>query len=79
MSRHADKLEKKISGALKQRHAALVGQVERLHTAVYPELTVQERRLNILSFLPRHGLGLIQSLLGSIAFPAWEHQVITLD
>lgn len=79
LTRHADRLEKKISGALKQRNTALVSQVERLHTAVYPGLTLQERRLNILSFLPRYGFGLIQALLDGSAFPAWEHQVITLD
>ena len=79
LTRHADKLEKKINGALKQKHTALVGQVERLHTAVYPGLAVQERQLNILSFLPRYGLGLIPRLIDILKFPAWEHQAVILD
>lgn len=79
LTRHADKLEKKISGVLKQKHAALVGQVERLHNAVYPGLTVQERRLNLLSFLPRYGFDLVKHLIEELDFPAWEHQVVILD
>jgi hypothetical protein len=79
LERHVDKLEKKITSALKRRAQTRVERVARLHALVYPHLVPQERILSLLSFLPRRGFAIVTELLENLAVPCWEHQVIILN
>jgi uncharacterized protein YllA (UPF0747 family) len=76
--RHLEKLDKKITASLKQRSDSRVRKVTAACNQVYPRQQVQERELSLLSFLPRHGFGLIEELLERLEFPCWEHQLIEL-
>ena len=76
--RHLDKLDKKITGSLKQRSEPRLKRVTALSNMVYPRGEVQERELSLLSFLPRYGFELIDELLERLEFPCWEHQVVVL-
>ncbi|MCH7472719.1 bacillithiol biosynthesis BshC, partial [bacterium] len=77
--RHLEKLEKKITSSLKRRGGELVSRIARLQTLVYPRQSPQERLFSLLSFLPRYGFGIIDTLLDGLAVPSWEHQIIILD
>lgn len=54
------------------RHAELVC------NALYPEKTLQEREVAGISLLAKHGLGLLDDLLGQINLDCTDHQLITL-
>ena len=79
LARHIDKLEKKITAALKRKQAALLDRAGRLADLAYPRGNLQERLLSVVGFLPRTGPGLIEQLLDRLEFPCWEHQVVTLE
>jgi bacillithiol biosynthesis cysteine-adding enzyme BshC len=55
-----DFIEKKVAQAAKKRDEVLRGQVGRLTDAVLPRGGLQERALNVLPFLARHGTGLLE-------------------
>jgi hypothetical protein len=46
---------------------------------LFPDKTLQERQIGGLSFLAKHGEGLLQDLLGLIHTDCHDHQVVTLD
>jgi len=54
------------------RHAAL------LTNALYPERGLQERRMNFLSLVARHGREVVGRLEKQMCFPCRDHQVIPL-
>ena len=54
------------------RHAEL------LSNALYPERTLQEREVAGISLLAKHGLGLLDDLLGQINLDCLDHQLISL-
>jgi bacillithiol biosynthesis cysteine-adding enzyme BshC len=76
--RHLEKLDKKITGSLKQRSEARMRKVTALHNQVYPRQQVQERELSLMSFLPRYGFEVVDKLASELKFPCWEHQVVVL-
>ena len=51
---------------------------ESLCNAFYPEKTLQEREVAGISLLAKHGLGLLDDLLGQINPDCTDHQLITL-
>lgn len=57
-----DFIEKKIAQAAKKRDEVLRGQVGRLTDAVLPRGGLQERTLNVVPFLARHGMGLLEQV-----------------
>jgi bacillithiol biosynthesis cysteine-adding enzyme BshC len=79
LERHAEKLEKKIVSALKQRHESTLRRLALVQQQVYPRQSPQERVLSALTFLPRHGFGLVRTLLESLDAPSWEHQVLIME
>jgi bacillithiol biosynthesis cysteine-adding enzyme BshC len=75
---HLDQLERKAVQALKRREAETRQQVQRVREALMPGGKPQERVFPALAFLAKFGPGLIQTLLGAIDGPGWDHQLITL-
>lgn len=51
---------------------------EVLSNALYPEKTLQEREVAGVSLLAKHGLGLLDDLLGQINLDCLDHQLISL-
>ena len=77
---HADKIEKKITSALKQRSDSLQKRV----SARSPRRFIRSTRCRsgcsaLPTFLPRYGFGLIDELTGTLPQPAWEHFLAILD
>ncbi|MFQ5817862.1 MAG: bacillithiol biosynthesis cysteine-adding enzyme BshC [Terriglobia bacterium] len=73
------KLSAKAARAKAFRYDLLERHLGRLSDALYPERALQERTLNIFSFLARYGLDLLPRLADQIRFPCRDHQVIYLD
>lgn len=60
------------------RHRATHRQLERLFTALYPESALQERHLNMVSLLARHGDYCISWLYDSIDLTSSDHKIVYL-
>lgn len=61
-----------------QRDRAAHRQLERAFTALYPERTLQERRINIASLLARHGHYVIDWIHSAIDLSSTDHQIVYL-
>jgi len=57
------RLERRITAAIKRREQALIRELRFVRGALYPDGSRQERSLNLLPLLCRHGLGLMDRLL----------------
>lgn len=79
LERHIEKLEKKITSVLKQRHDTLIHRVATIQTQAFPQLNPQERVLALINFLPRYGNAVLQLLLEQLAPLGWAHTVLILD
>ena len=79
LTRHVDKLEKKITSVLKKRRTAQLRRIQIAHSQVYPQLQPQERVLSLLSFLPRYGFAIMALLLDGLTVPSFNHQIMVLD
>ncbi|MGB8511076.1 MAG: bacillithiol biosynthesis cysteine-adding enzyme BshC [Pyrinomonadaceae bacterium] len=60
------------------RDRAVLRQLERAATALYPEKALQERHLNITSLLARHGSYVVEWIYDAIDVGSVEHQIIYL-
>lgn len=79
LERHVEKLEKKITSALKHRHEAQVRRISTVQTLVYPGAAPQERVLSLASFLPRYGLDLLSYLQQELDPFAWDHRILVME
>jgi bacillithiol biosynthesis cysteine-adding enzyme BshC len=79
LERHVEKLEKKLTSALKHRHEALLRRAGLVQRQVYPQSAPQERVLGCLSFLPRAGSAIIARLLDELAPFSFTHRILVLD
>lgn len=71
-------LEKKIRQAYKKRNEVIHLQIKKAKSSLYPNNQLQERALNILPFLFKHGPGFIDQLYEAIDISNFDHQVIEL-
>ena len=58
----ADRLERRLGAALKRRDQAMLHDVGTLRGALYPGGTRQERALNLMPLLARHGMGVVDAM-----------------
>ena len=58
------------------RDRAVLRQLERASTALYPEKALQERHLNITSLLARHGRYVVEWIHDAIDLSTNDHQII---
>jgi uncharacterized protein YllA (UPF0747 family) len=77
LGKQVDKMEKKVTRALKRQHDVLTGRLTRLSHCTYPLGQPQERVLNLLSFLPQAGFGIIGQLIDACETPAWDHLIVS--
>jgi uncharacterized protein YllA (UPF0747 family) len=71
-------LRTRFHRAQMQRDRAAFRQLERAFAALYPEKTLQERRINITSLLTRHGNYVINWIYDAINLGSSDHQVVYL-
>jgi len=71
-------LRTKFVNAEARRNETLERHLESITNSVFPEKKLQERVLNISSFLARYGPGLIGRLEEALSLDSSEHQVIEI-
>ena len=59
LQHRVDRLERRLVAGIKRREHAQLREVATLRAALYPRGVRQERALNLLPTLARHGLGLL--------------------
>jgi uncharacterized protein YllA (UPF0747 family) len=64
--------ERKVLGHVKRRETAAIGRLQRLRDELRPGGAPQERVLNVLPFLARHGLGLVDEIAGALSIELHE-------
>jgi bacillithiol biosynthesis cysteine-adding enzyme BshC len=73
-----DGLRTRFHRAQAARNQAALRQLERAAADLFPEKTLQERRLNITSLLARHGLYSIDWIYGAIDLGTSAHRIVYL-
>lgn len=71
-------LKEKITEGQQRKHEIALRQVEKVANHIYPKKNFQERELNIIYFLNKHGLNLVQDLMNEIKIDEFKHQIIIL-
>ncbi len=85
LTKGEQKIEHQLAGLRTRFHRAQLArdraahrQLERAYTALYPDKTLQERRLNITSLLARHGRYCIDWIFDAIDLSSVDHQIVYL-
>jgi bacillithiol synthase len=71
-------LRARFHRAQMRRDRAVLRQLERASTALYPEKSLQERHVNVTSLLARHGRYLVEWVHDAIDLSTNDHQVVYL-
>ena len=71
-------LRARFHRAQMQRDRAVLRQLERASTALYPEKSLQERHVNVTSLLARHGRYFVEWIHDAIDLSTNDHQVVYL-
>jgi bacillithiol synthase len=71
-------LKEKASSAQKQRHEIALRQLQRITNSIHPGNNLQERELNVATFMNKYGLELINRLYADLEIGSTEHQIIWL-
>ena len=71
-------LRTKFVNAEARRNETLERQLEAVANSLFPEKKLQERVLNISSFLARYGLSVLRQLEQVLDVDSREHQVIEI-
>jgi bacillithiol biosynthesis cysteine-adding enzyme BshC len=77
MESHLAVLKEKVVEAQNRKHETALRQVEKVSHAILPNGNLQERELNIIYFLNRHGLEFVRHLYEVLQIDELKHQVIT--
>ncbi len=72
-------LKEKVMEAQTRKHETALRQVEKVSNAILPNGNLQERELNIVYFLNKHGLDFIRELNEVLQIDELKHQVITIQ
>ena len=75
---HLEGLRARFHRAQMARDRAIYRQLERASTALYPEKTLQERRINVTSLVARHGRFVIDWIHDAIDLGSHDHQIVYL-
>jgi bacillithiol biosynthesis cysteine-adding enzyme BshC len=73
-----DILKEKIFEAQQRKHEVTLRQIAKITNIILPNNNFQERELNILHFLNKHGLDFPNSLFKEIPIDQFKHQIIRI-
>ncbi len=71
-------LEKKILQAYKKRNEVIRQQIHKAEYSLYPNRHLQERELNIVPYLYKHGFGFIDQLYEAMDISSFDHQIVRI-
>lgn len=71
-------LREKALAAQKQRHDIALRQIAKISNSLYPGNNLQERELNIVTFMNKYGPDIVNRLFADIDIATTEHQILWL-
>jgi len=74
-----NRLRSRAGRALLRRDEMISRHATQLSNVLFPHKELQERELGGISYLARHGVGLLQDIYGLIHTDCHDHQVVTLE
>jgi uncharacterized protein YllA (UPF0747 family) len=74
----AESLRKRYVRAAARRDGILERQLDGIGNSLFPEKKLQERVLNVTSFLVHFGFGLIRRLDESLSLDSRNHQIVEI-
>lgn len=78
IEQHLNVLKEKSIAAQKRRNETAVRQIERAANGLLPNGSLQERELNVLHYLNKHGFALMSRIIGELDVGSFKHQLLTL-
>jgi bacillithiol synthase len=72
-------LQEKIIKAYKKQNDGIVDSVARTADFLFPESSMQERHLNVVTFLNKYGMGFIERISDNLKLDVYDHQVLCLE
>lgn len=73
-----DLLKDKITEAQQRKHETAIRQVTKIGNIILPDRNFQERELNIIHFLNKHGIDFPRALFSEIPIDHFKHQIIRI-
>jgi uncharacterized protein YllA (UPF0747 family) len=73
-----ESLRTKFTNAEARRNEALERHLDTIVNSLYPEKKLQERVINVTSFLARYGTGFVARLEESLSLDSREHQIVEI-
>jgi uncharacterized protein YllA (UPF0747 family) len=74
-----NRLESRAGRALLRRDELIGRHAVQMSNQLFPHKELQEREVGGISYLARHGVGLLQEIYGLIHTDCHDHQVVTLE
>jgi bacillithiol biosynthesis cysteine-adding enzyme BshC len=71
-------IEKKIVQASRQKNETMQQQLEKGSRTFYPHQHLQERELNLISFLCKYGHSLIRQIYDALNLDCFQHQIVEI-
>jgi uncharacterized protein YllA (UPF0747 family) len=78
MMYQVETLETKFVNAEARRNEVMEKQLETVTNSMFPEKKLQERVLNVTSFLARYGFGLLKRVEDAVTLDTTQHQIIDI-
>jgi uncharacterized protein YllA (UPF0747 family) len=78
MLHQLDTLRTKYVNAVSKRSEALERHLDLITNSLFPEKKLQERVLNVTSFLARYGAGTVERLQNTVKLDTAEHQLVEI-
>ncbi|MBI5021037.1 MAG: bacillithiol biosynthesis cysteine-adding enzyme BshC [Ignavibacteriales bacterium] len=69
-------LKGKVSEAHNRKHDTALKQISKITNSIFPNRNFQERELNIIHFMNKHGLDFVKSLKSEVVIDQFKHQII---
>ncbi|HUL44444.1 MAG TPA: bacillithiol biosynthesis cysteine-adding enzyme BshC [Bacteroidota bacterium] len=71
-------LQEKVVAAQQRKHETALRQIEKVKNSLFPHGNYQERELNVIQFMNKHGLEFVRFLYGELKIGNFQHQIIRI-
>ncbi|MBS4027681.1 MAG: bacillithiol biosynthesis cysteine-adding enzyme BshC [Ignavibacteriales bacterium] len=72
-------LKERAMAAQQKKQSTSIQQLEKAANSVFPNEHLQERTLNLLYFLNKYGLGMVEKIRKEISMDTFEHQLVEIN
>ncbi len=75
---YLEELKGKALDAQKKKHEVTLRQIDKISSALFPKMNLQERELNFIYLTNRYGIELLNKIFDELSINKFEHQVINI-